>query len=74
MTDMLFICQIPEYLYMKYNVRRTRRAISYWTTAGFLVRGKRVYLRTGRTRDNQLYTRQRWVDNFIDKVSRRDTK
>jgi len=54
MTDMLFICQVPEYLYMKYNVRRTRRAIS--------------------TRDNQLYTRQRWVDNFIDKVSRRDTK
>jgi len=71
MTDMLFIRQVPEYLRMKYSVRRTRRTITYWTTKGYLVRGRRVRLKTERTRDNQVFTRQGWVDAFIEKVSRR---
>lgn len=77
MSDMLFMSQIPEYLRMKYSVRRTRRAISYWTTDGYLVRGKRVYLKTKLTKltkDYQRYTRKEWVDRFIDKVSRRRHK
>ena len=71
MTDMLFMAQVPEYLYMKYSVRRTRRAISYWTTDGLLVNGRCVYLKTDWTPADQLYTRKAWVDNFIEKVSRR---
>ena len=74
MSDMLFISQISEYLYMKYGVRRVRRTISYWTKFGLLVKGKHVRLKTARTRDNQLYTRKAWVDRFIEKVSRRDRK
>ena len=72
MTDMLFIAQIPEYLYMKYSVRRTRRAISYWITAGLLVRGKRIFLRVEQTKTHLMYTRKPWVDRFIDKMSRRE--
>lgn len=72
MTDKLFfIREVPEYLLMKYSCGRTRRAVTYWTTKGYLVRGHYVRLRTERTRDNQVYTRQAWVDKFIEKVSRR---
>ena len=71
MTDMLLIAQIPEYLYMKYSVCRTRRAISYWTTDGLLVNGGCVYLKVELTAAGQLYTRKAWVDHFIDRVSRR---
>lgn len=71
MTDMLFMAQVPEYLYMKYSVRRTRRAVSYWTTVGLLVNGGCVYLKVDVTPANQLYTRKAWVDDFIEKVSKR---
>lgn len=71
MTDMLFIYQVPEYLHMKYGVVRTRRCVTYWTTRGYLVKGKRTRLRTERTKDNQVYTRQAWVDKFIERTSRR---
>lgn len=70
MTDMLFIYQVPEYLRMKYSVRRTRRCITYWITKGYLVGSKRVHLKTERTKNNQVFTRQAWVDTFINKVSR----
>ena len=71
MTNMLFIQQVPDYLYMKYSVRRTRRAVSYWIRVGLMGRNRRVYLRTERTKDNQLFTRKPWVDYFIFQVSRR---
>ncbi len=74
MTDMLFIRQVPEYLHTKYGVRRTRRAITYWITLGLMVRNNIVYLKTKKTRDGQLYTRKPWVDDFIDKLSRRKRK
>ena len=74
MTDMLFISQIPEYLYMKYGVRRTRRAVSYWTTKGYVVNGRRVFLKVDQTKTYQLFSRKAWVDKFIDKVSRRKHK
>lgn len=71
MTDMLFISQVPDYLYMRYSVRRTRRAVNYWATVGLLGLNKRVYLKTEWTKDHQLFTRKPWVDDFVDKVSRR---
>lgn len=74
MTDMLFIYQVPEYLLMKYNVRRTRRCVTYWTTKGYLVKGKRTRLRTERTKDNQVYTRKPWIDKFIERCSKRSQK
>ena len=75
MTDMLFISQVPAYLLLKYGVRRTRRAVSYWINEGRLVNDKRVYLMTRETQSDpcQLYTRKPWVDKFIDKMSRRNT-
>lgn len=74
MTDMLFIAQIPRYLYMKYSVCRTRRAIAYWFEDGLLVDGKRVYLEVNKTSAGQLYTRKAWVDDFIEKMGRRSRK
>ncbi len=71
MTDMLFIRQVPEYLYMKYDVRRTRRCINYWITLGLLVKSMVVFLETETTRDGELYTRKPWVDKFIEAYSRR---
>lgn len=72
MTSLLFTSQVPDYLYMKYSVRRVRRTITYWITDGLLVNGKRIFLKTRRSRDGQLYTRCYWVDEFIEKLGERD--
>ncbi|KKL04267.1 hypothetical protein LCGC14_2617800 [marine sediment metagenome] len=71
MTDMLFIRQVPRYLYARYDVVRTRRCINYWITLGLLVGDIVVFLKTEKTRDGELYTRKPWVDKFIEAYSRR---
>ena len=70
-STMLFLPQVPEYLYAKYGVVRCGRVIRFWADRGYSVKGKRVYLKVLKAAMGQMYTRKEWVDEFIKKVGNR---
>lgn len=70
-SKLLFISEVPEYLYKKYGVRRTLRMVRKWITDGYTVKDKRVYLKMLKTYIGQQYTREEFVDEFIWKVGNR---
>jgi hypothetical protein len=65
----LRLSEVPAYLYKLTGESRQLRTISFWVTQGRVKNGRTVKLKTEKV-CGMYYTREEWVQEFIEEISR----